>query len=62
MVALISQAGLSWQRIQDTPPRILYALLDYLAQRGPYAPQPKQSVLDQSIPPDQFAALFRHKD
>ena len=62
MAVLIVHAGLSYRAICETPLHAIRAVLGYLTQSGPYAPRPKPSIMDgPSIPPDQFAALFRNQ-
>ena len=58
---LMTQAGMSWRDIQDTPPRVLYIVLDYISKTGPYARKlvSKDNILEKSMPPGQFEAMVK---
>ena len=46
--------GLTWKQLGDTPPRILYSLLDYIGQKGHYAPRIAASPLETPMSPAEF--------
>ena len=55
---LIVHCGLSYQQIGDTPPRVLYNLLQYIRQAGPYRRKAKPSILDKPMTPAELRSFM----
>ena len=56
------RAGMTLRDIMQTPPRIIYGILDALMERGAYRKRPPRSILDDSLTPAQFRSMLPKKE
>lgn len=58
IATLLTHTAMSIASIEQTPPRILLNVIEYLSGKRRYATKPAESLLETSIPPDAFAKLI----